>query len=313
MSEAIVQGVESYPASGRGCVLTIGNFDGVHRGHQRIVRTARELADAGGLKVVALTFEPPPDLVLSPDDKPRRITPHRARCRLLLHAGADAVVVARTDKALLAMQPQEFIDDVILRRFAPRHVVEGPNFFFGRGRSGNIETLRAAGREGRFEVHVVEPVVESIGGERQRVSSSLVRRLVGEGSVAEAARCLGRDFALYGPVVAGRGRGRVLEFPTVNLEAGEQVCPADGVYAGWAEVCGAGTAAAISVGRKPTFGENEPHAVEAFLLNAEGDYYDEYMVLSFRRLLRRQERFDTPEQLKAQIRKDVARVREICR
>jgi riboflavin kinase/FMN adenylyltransferase len=245
---------------------------------------------------------------------------------LLLEAGCDYVVTAKADRALLGLEPAEFIRQVIVGRFAPRHIVEGPNFFFGRRRAGDIETLRSAGAATGFEVHVAEPVRLELGegdwlpprrvpvpvspGE-QVVSSTLVRRLVAAGRVEEAARCLGRPFALYGPVVAGAGVGRTLGFPTANIPAGEQVCPGDGVYAGWAEIEDKRYVAAVSVGTRPTFGADVARTVEAFLLDASGDLYEREMVLGFVRRLRDQRRFDGPEALMVQMTKDVEEVRRI--
>ena len=313
MDDRCLTGLDSLPPAVRSCVLTIGNFDGVHRGHARILQTARERARAGGLAVVAMTFEPPPDLVLRPDDAPQRVVPPEIKARLLREAGCDWVVTAHADRALLALEPQPFIEQVIVRRFAPRHVVEGPNFCFGRRRAGTVETLRRAGTAEGFEVHVTEPVRVELSGGEEVISSTLIRRLVAAGRVADAARCLGRDYCLVGRVVQGTGLGRSLGYPTANLSAGEQVCPGDGVYAGRAVVGGNQFAAAISVGTKPTFTDGEPaeRVVEAFLLNAAGDYYDETMALSFVRRLRAQRRYDGPEALKAQMAKDVERVREM--
>jgi len=296
----------------RGCVLTIGNFDGVHLGHTRIIQTARALGQAHRAPVAALTFEPPPDLVIRPDDEPKRLTPHEEKCRLLLAAGCDYVITARADRRLLSMSADEFILIVIVARFAPRHLVEGENFFFGRGRSGSIETLRAASIRAGYTLHVVAPAMVELAGGPARISSTLIRGLVAAGDIEQANRCLGREFALFGRVRAGEGRGRLLEYPTANIAPAGQVCPADGVYAGRAEVAGVTTAAAISIGAQPTFGPGRKRSVEAFLLNAGGDYYDERMVLSFHRFLRPQRRFDSAEQLKAQMAKDIERVREIC-
>ena len=312
MNGRLIQGLDAVADPLRGCVLTIGNFDGVHLGHQRILQTARALADAERSRVVALTFDPPPDLVLRPEDEPQRLTPHNERCRLLLEGGCDCVVTAGADMKLLRMAPEEFILRVIVARFAPRHVVEGEDFFFGRGRSGNVETLRLAGSRAGYILHVVAPAMQELPEGPVRVSSTLIRRLIAAGRIEHANRCLGRDFTLYGCVRAGQGRGRVLEFPTANLEVAGQICPADGVYAGLAEAAGVRTAAAISIGDKPTFGPGQRRCVEAFLLEAGGDYYDEYMALGFRRRLRDQRRFAGAEELKAQIAKDVQRVREIC-
>ncbi len=312
LSKNCIDGLESLPEGLAGCVLTIGNFDGVHLGHQRIVQTARELAAPYGLPVVAMTFEPPPDLVIRPADAPQRLLPPAQKCRLLAAVGADWVVTVPARAELFAMTPQQFIDDVIVRRFAPRHIVEGPNFFFGRGRSGDVSTLRQAGLRGGFEMNVVEPVMLDVAGGSQRVSSTLVRGLVAQGNMRDAQRCMGRPFTLYGPVVAGAGQGRLLEFPTANLAPGDQILPPDGVYAGTARIGEVSHPAAISVGTKPTLGP-APRVIEAFLIDARGDFYNQDMALGFFQRLRSQERFDGMESLRQQIAKDVQNVRDICK
>lgn len=309
MTSRFIQSLEQVPPDAQGCVLTMGNFDGMHVGHQRILHAARLLADETSSPVVAMTFDPPPDLVLRPDDKPQRITPHQQKCEILAEAGADMIVTARVDKSLLAMEAEEFIDNVIVGRFAPRQVVEGHNFFFGRRRSGTVETLQQAGPQKGFDVHLVAPVTLEIDGMNQRVSSTVVRGLVASGDVVTAAHCLGRPFKLYSNIVAGRGRGMELNFPTVNLTAGEQIVPADGVYAGRAEINGKNFIAAVSVGKNPTFGGTD-HTVEAHLVDTEGDFYGQNIVLSFVELIRRQKAFDDSQSLKTQIEKDVNRVRE---
>ena len=313
MDDRCVQGLESLPPQARSGVLTIGNFDGVHLGHRRIVELAGALARPGGSAVVAMTFEPPPDLVLRSDDAPQRVEPPDVKERLLREAGCDYVVTARADRGILALTPEAFIREVIQAIFSPRHVVEGPNFRFGRGRAGTIETLRSAGASVGFEVHVAEPVCMELADGGGAVSSTRIRRLVADGRVEDAARCLGRDFRLHGRVVRGTGLGRSLQYPTVNLSAGEQVCPGDGVYAGWAEVAGERFAAAVSVGTKPTFTDSATaeRTVEAHLLDASGDYYDRALTLSFVRRLREQRRYDGAEALKVQMAKDVTRVRQI--
>lgn len=308
----IIKGLDAVDATVRSCVLTIGNFDGVHVGHQRIIRRARELADSAGAGVAVMTFEPPPEFVLRPQDPPRRLTPPDEKARLLLDAGADWVVFEKADSMLLAMAPNEFIDGIIMKHFAPRHIVEGPNFFFGLARSGNVRVLGEAGLSRNFAVHVVEPASVDLADGPQRLSSTLIRQLVMDGKVDQAAQCLGRPFALLGKVVAGAGQGRILEFPTANLAPGQQVLPADGVYAGWAEFDSGSFRAAISVGTKPTLGPS-PRTIEAFLLDALGDFYNLHMRLKFQQFLRAQERFDGMGSLRTQIAKDVQRVREICR
>ena len=312
MDDHVIYGLDSLPAEARGGVLTIGNFDGVHVGHMRIIALARRLADAGHLPVVAMTFEPPPDLVIRPQDAPQRITPPDQKARLLREAGVDWVVFAATTRQLLSLEADEFIRQVMLAFVAPLHVVEGRNFFFGRERSGNIDTLQAAGRQGDFEVHVVEPVTVQLPDGASRVCSTLIRNIVAAGQVDLAARCLGRPFALYGSVVAGHGRGRSMRYPTANIEPIEQVIPADGIYAGWADVGDTTYVAAISIGSQPTFSPAR-RTIEAHLLDVDEDFYGRSMALRFVARLRRQRQFDGAESLAAQITKDIDRVREICR
>ena len=290
-------------------MLTIGNFDGVHLGHQRIIQTARSVADAEGLPVVAMTFEPPPDAALRPEHLPRRITPPEARTRLLLEAGCDYVVIVPVDRELLTTTAENFIQQIVVKRFAPKHIVEGANFFFGRQRSGTVETLSEAAPAGGFEMHLVEPVTVELPQGRSRIASTLIRSLIEAGHVADAARCLGRQFALFGRVVPGSGLGRQLGFPTINLELSEQACPADGVYAGKALLPAGQYPAAVSIGANPTLAV-ERRTVEAFLIDAQGDFYDQQAALHFLQRIRDQKRFDDIESLKDQIAKDVQRVRE---
>lgn len=301
-------GLQNVPAELAGCVLSIGNFDGVHLGHQRLIERARALADQAGAAAVAMTFDPTPDLVLRPADQPQRLATLDERCRLLHQAGAHVVVVARPDQAFLAQSADQFIQSVIRDRFAPRRMVEGPDFCFGRGRQGNIQALQQA----QLSVEVVESRTIDIHGQTQRISSTLIRRLLLAGAVEDAARCLGRAYCLTGHVVRGQGRGRVLSFPTANLDCPQQVIPADGIYAGLASIEGPPVAAAISIGVNPTVGP-VPRTVEAFLLEGSGEYYGRQMRLQFVGRLRDQRKFETVEALREQIAKDVQHVRQLIR
>ncbi|MFP4105313.1 MAG: bifunctional riboflavin kinase/FAD synthetase [Phycisphaerae bacterium] len=311
MLERCIFGIENVPESLERCALTIGKFDGVHRGHQAIIGRAIELGRNEGIPAIALTFEPPPEMVLRPDSASPRICSPERKVELLLQTGLDSVCIAHASRELFSMSPQQFIDDVLVDTFHVRHIVEGDNFFFGSKRSGNVDTLRQAGQELGFDTHVVRPKNIELEGDMQRISSSLVRSLVAEGRVQDAAHCLGRLFELEGTVVRGRGRGRGWSFPTANLDTGEHIVPKDGVYAGWAELAGTDHPAAISIGCNPTVGGTE-RVVEAFLLDTEGHYYEQSMTLKFMEYLRPQERFESEQLLRAQIAKDVARVRELC-
>ena len=306
-----IQGLDKLPSEVRSCVLTIGNFDGVHVGHRHILSTARALADAKGTAAVALTFDPPPGLVIRPQDTPERISPAELRVELLREAGADWVVTARTDMALLRLSPEAFVRQIICEKFAPRHVVEGEDFSFGAGRTGTVEVLRQLAGPAGFVVHVADPVLAELADGPHQVSSTLIRSLILAGRIEEANRCLGRPFVLYGPVVRGKGRGKELGFPTCNIDVGGQVRPAEGVYAGRAEIGDVTSAAAISIGSSPTFGADW-FSVEAHLLDLMGEFYGKMMGLSFLCRLRAQEKFYRVEALKAQVAEDVAHVREIC-
>ena len=314
MTGWIIEGFENVPDAARRGAVTIGNFDGVHVGHQTLLGRARALADREGERLCAATFDPAPAVVAAPDKAPDPICPLEVRTRRLLDCGADLVVVVPTTPSLLAMSPEAFVRDLLVGRLAPRHVIEGAGFAFGHHRSGSIDTLRALAPDGGFEVTEVSPVrLDLPGAGEVRVSSSLIRRLIRAGDVASAGRCLGRDYTLYGRVVGGEQRGRVLKYPTANVDPGLLIIPADGIYAAWADLPGRRRPAAVSIGNKPTFGPVTHRVIEANLIDAEGDFYGLQIALTFLARLRETVKFPDAESLRAQIAKDVERVRAICR
>jgi riboflavin kinase/FMN adenylyltransferase len=293
-------------------VLTLGNFDGVHLGHQGILASARALADAEKMPVAAMTFDPPPGLVLRPDAPPQRITLADRKAALLCDCGADYTVTARTDMALLSLLPEDFVREILVGHFAPKHIVEGNNFFYGRRRAGDIQTLRESGVECGFTVHLAESVVADFGDGPVLISSTLIRGLLLAGQIESAAAALGRRFEIRGTVVEGAQRGREMNYPTANIDPGHQIVPGDGVYAGVALVDQREYPAAISIGDQPTF-DGEGRTIEAFLLDVDGCFYGKVMTLGFEARLRDQIRFESPAELADQMRKDVERVREIVR
>jgi riboflavin kinase/FMN adenylyltransferase len=293
-------------------VLTLGNFDGVHLGHQSILASARALADAEKMPVVAMTFDPPPDLVIRPDDPPQRITLADRKAALLCGCGADYAVTARTDMALLSLLPEDFVREILVGHFAPKHIVEGNNFFYGRRRAGDVRTLRESGVECGFTVHLAESIVTDFGDGPVLISSTLIRGLLLDGRIEPAGRALGRRFDICGTVVEGMQRGREMNYPTANIDPGQQIVPGDGVYAGVALVDHCEYPAAISIGDQPTFGDSG-RTIEAFLLDVDGCFYGKVMTLGFEARLRGQVRFESPAALADQMRKDVERVREIVR
>ena len=312
MTETLIHGLDNLPGAARGCVLTIGNFDGVHIGHQDILRAGRARADEAGAKLVAMTFDPPPISVLAPDLTPQRIVPPAEKVRLLTDYGADLVVVTPATKELLSMTPEAFVDEVLVARFAPVVMVEGPNFHFGKDRSGNVDVLRKLSDGAGFEVIQVGPVRLDLPGRGEtHISSSLIRKLIAAGDVETAGLCLGRPYTLRGKVVTGEQRGRSLEFPTANIEPSGVMSPADGIYAARAELDGVEHVAAVSIGVKPTFGP-APRTIEVHLLDVSGDFYGKEIGVSFVARLRDQETFADAEALRARIKEDLTRVRDLC-
>jgi riboflavin kinase/FMN adenylyltransferase len=231
------------------------------------------------------------------------------RLRWLAHAGAQKIVVAKSEPALLNIEAERFVEEVLVRRFHPIHIVEGPSFGFGRGRKGDPELLlRLADRFG-FRVRVVEPMMVCIEGcGTPMVSSSLVRKFLTQGQVDEAAQCLGRPYALIGDVVEGDRRGRTIGAPTANLAVADQLVPGDGVYSGRAVVSGGAYPAAISIGRTPTF-DGADRRIEAHLLDFRGELYGVSLRLEFGSRLRDQRTFDSADALARQIQRDIEDVR----
>lgn len=305
----ILHGLETLDPPLGHSVLTIGNFDGVHRAHLQILAQAGLFAANTGGPVVVLTFEPHPLTIVAPAKAPRLLSLPEEKLRCLAQAGADITVVAKSEPALLDLAAERFVEDVV-RRFHPTHIVEGPSFGFGRGRKGTPELLRRIAARFNCEVHIVEPVTLQIDeGETLMVSSSLIRRLLTEGKVRRAALCLGRPYALIGEVVEGDGRGRTIGFPTANIATPDQLVPGSGVYAGRAVVRSDIHLAAISIGHTPTFGGTEQQ-IEAHLLDFDGDLYGEMIRIEFERRLREQRRFDSVQALADQLHRDVAAVRD---
>lgn len=307
----IVRGLEGLRSLAAGGVLSIGNFDGVHRGHQEILRIGQELRGAGGILAVA-TFEPHPFTVLRPAAAPPRLTTAGMKAELLREQGVDVLVVLPPEPAVLNVTAEEFW--ALLRDEArPAHIVEGSDFNFGKGRGGTIQKLREWTEQSAVKLRIVPPVeVVLLDKSVAPVSSTLVRWLVANGRVRDAGVCLGRPYTLEGEVVKGYQRGRTIGFPTANLDCREQLVPADGVYAGRCAVDGVVYPAAVSIGTMPTFGENR-RQVEAYFPGLEDrDLYGKVLRLELVDWVRDQRKFNGVEVLKGQLRRDVGEVVERC-
>ncbi len=309
--EMIIRELQNFPAAMRGCVVCVGNFDGVHVGHARMLATAREIAQPAGAPVVAMTFDPHPSTLIFPDVPRPMLTSLEQRIELLKSAGADAVIVQHVSQAYLKMPAESFLDDILKQTLAARHVVEGTSFTFGYKALGTVELLKLRAPVYGYGVTIVPTVERTLADKTVAgVSSTMIRFLVSHGRMNDAAECLGRPFTLRGEVVHGYQRGRKIGFPTANV-ATAQILPAPAVYAGVAVLpSGARHAAAISVGTNPTFA-GEKLTVEAYLLDYDGDLYDQVLNIEFGRWLRDQVTFGGVDQLVAQLKKDVQNTRKI--
>jgi riboflavin kinase/FMN adenylyltransferase len=304
--------------------VTIGNFDGVHRGHHAVLKEVVDRARAAGLRAVAITFDPHPLAVLYPDRAPQPLSTTAHKLELLAAAGLDAVLVMSFTHELAEWSPRRFVQETLVDALHTQQVVVGSDTRFGHRNSGDVDTLRELGTELGFSVHVVADLGRQ--GAERRWSSTWVRELIAAGDVAAAAEVLGRPHRVTGTVVHGDHRGREMGYPTANL-APDAVgaVPADGVYAGWLvrpETADGGDIgpqgpvehlpAAISVGTNPTFEGRRDRRVEAYVLDrTDLDLYGEVVAVEFVERLRPTLRFDGMEPLMAQMALDVARCREV--
>jgi len=304
---SFVSGPEDVPGSLVRSAVSIGMFDGVHLGHRALLAVLKSEAERIGGLAVVLTFDVHPLEVLAPERAPRRISTLEQKVKLLKEAGAGLVVVATFDRALADLTPEQFVEQIIVERLRAAAVVVGSNFRFGRKRAGDVERLRALGSEKGLRVVTVEPV--AFHG--SPVSSTRVRNAVERGDVHTASQLLGRPFLMLGRVVPGLGLGRKLGFPTANVEVEpRQLVPRDGVYAVRALVGGRSRPGACSIGVSPTL-DGARRTIEIYIDGFEGSIYGAEIGAAFHSRLRDEVRFDSLENLAAQIAKDVEKAREL--
>ena len=285
-------------------VVTIGNFDGVHLAHQTLLRRVVEVARPQGLQAAAITFEPHPIKILSPDHAPKLLTPLPRKVELIAATGIDLLVVLPFTRELARQSPLEFVRRALIDPLHASSVHVGPNFRFGYRQSGDTEVLEELGNQEGFRVEVVPMLV--IRGDR--VSSTRIRELLAEGHVHKANRLLGRPFSARGPIVAGMGVGRKHTVPTLNLAPVEEQLPKTGVYVTRTKVGEKLYDSVTNVGHKPTFGEDQKLTVETFLLNFPGgEIHDPDMEIEFLYRLRDEIKFQNPAILKVQIQEDARR------
>ncbi len=292
------------PVDCRGGYVSIGNFDGVHFGHQSMLNALTSRSRADGVSAIAVTFDPHPIALLRPEATPPPLTSIEHRAELLGRYGVDLVLVIPTDRQLLTLTADEFFDTVVRGELRAKGLVEGPNFFFGRNRSGNITVLRSLCAAHGLSFDVVPPVTV----DEQLVSSSVIRSLIESGDIGHAVRLLGHPYRVRGTVGRGAERGRTLGFPTANLFDVPTLTPANGVYAALAQLPSHRHAAAVHIGPNPTFGE-AARKIEVHILDFTGDLYGQPLEIDFLDRVRDVRRFDSGDELRVQLAHDVTAVR----
>ncbi|MCB1521981.1 MAG: bifunctional riboflavin kinase/FAD synthetase [Hyphomicrobiaceae bacterium] len=296
----------SVPAELKGGVVAIGNFDGVHRGHQALIEKVRQRANGLGTASGVMVFEPHPREFFQPSEPHFRLTPLPLKLRRFAALGLDFVNVKAFDKDFASLSAAAFIEHELVAMLAPRHVVIGYDFFFGKGRSGTPETMRLAGQDLGFGVTVVAPVAE----DGEVFSSTSVRLKLAQGDVRHAASDLGTYWRVSGRVVGGAQRGTGIGFPTANIALEPGTALAHGIYAVFVEVDGVRRRGAAYLGTRPTFDNGAP-VLEVFLLDFDGDLYGKDIEVAFVDFIRADRRFDSVEALQAQMTADCDRARAI--
>lgn len=296
-----------HPDFQNGCCLTIGNFDGVHLGHQAILRTLRQESNRLHRPAVVLTFEPHPAVLLHPERVPPRLTTADQKAGLLEELGIDFLIEYPTDQTLLQLTALEFFQQIVIGQLHAGSLVEGPNFFFGKNRSGDIDVLRNFCQQAEITLKIVEPT--RLAGDL--VSSTHIRTALETGDLHLANTLLGRPYQLQGIVSPGAQRGQTLGFPTANLEQTQTLIPAPGVYAAWGHTGAGRYPAAVNIGANLTFGETHSK-IEAHLLGFSGELYGRTLQLDLLAWLRDLRSFESVDELQSQIKSDVASTQLLC-
>jgi len=288
-------------------VLALGNFDGLHRGHLKIVERVRRGAAEHGGTPMAMTFDPHPSRIVRPDKAPPLLMTKAQRLEALDRAGIAAVAVVRFTPELSHWDPETFVRTVLVDWLRVSEVWVGANFLFGHDRSGNFSTLRTLGQRYGFRADKIDPVryKEFV------VSSTRIRRLVAEGRMDEAGALLGHPYYIDGTVVAGKHRGRELGFPTANLQTENELLPPNGVYATTTTIDGVVHASLTNVGVRPTFGDTAKPIIEAYVLGFNGDLYGRPVRLGFVQRLRDERKFEDVDALRAQMEADRRRAERL--
>jgi riboflavin kinase/FMN adenylyltransferase len=291
-------------------VITIGNFDGVHIGHQALFHTVMEKADAIGGTSVAMTFDPHPIRVLKPNGHPPLITLHEQKVELIAKTGIDVLISVPFDKKFAALSADEFVKDLLLETIGVKAIVVGRDYTFGRDREGDLPMLQRMAAAGGFEVLVTD-WIQAANRHHERISSTNVRKVVHAGDMRAAKRMLGRYYQIRGIVAQGRNRGgKLLGFPTANINLQDELCPKSGIYAVTVEHADLTLPAVANIGYSPTF-DDHIFTVEVHILDFDENIYNQKIKVNFVKRLREERKFDSLEALSAQIAMDVEAARAI--
>ena len=302
----LIRDLSELPAELRGGAISIGNFDGVHQGHARLVKTLRAQADSVHGPSIVFTFDPHPVRLLRPDKVPPPLTWAERKAELISELGADGMVVYPTDEQLLSLTPNDFFQQIVVDKLDAHAMVEGPNFFFGKDRAGDIDVLADLCLNHDVSLTVVEPLTDH----EDYISSSRIRRLIEQGDIGQATQMLTRPYRIRGMVTHGAGRGAKIGFPTANIDAIDTILPGVGVYAGLAYIEGKSHATAINIGPNPTFGEDHLK-VEAHLIGYSGSLYGQPLEVDFIERVRETRPFASVDELIAQLASDVQLVQDL--
>jgi len=303
----LIRNLENFPAALRGGAITIGNFDGVHRGHATIINRLKHHANSVDGAAIVFTFDPHPVRVLRPDEAPAPLTWTDRKADLLSELGVDVVVAYPTDRKLLSLTHGEFFEQIVQKQLGAKAMIEGPNFFFGKNRGGDVDVLRTLCIESDVNLEIVTPVQD----DAKLISSSRIRAAIASGDVGPAAQMLTHPYRIRGMVTHGAARGSKIGFPTANLDAIDTLIPAAGVYAGRTYIDGRSHWSAIHVGPNPTFGENVLK-VESHIFDFDRTLYGNVVEVDFISRLRDILRFESKGQLIEQLTSDVGAARKIA-
>lgn len=302
----VIRGLHNLRAEHRGCVATIGNFDGVHLGHRAVFRNLRERAAAFGLPTTVVTFEPQPQEFFAPDAAPARLTRMREKLQALKDAGIDRVVLLEFGRKLASMSARQFVQQLLVEGLDVRFLYVGDDFRFGHGRVGDINLLRQVGEAHGFEVANMNTFMDG----EARVSSTRIREALAQGNLDLAERNLGRPYQICGRVAHGDARGRTIGFPTANIDLHRKVSPVHGVFAVMVHGLAEGSLPGVAnIGNRPTVTGDSRYLLEVHLFDFSRVIYGEHVGVEFRKWLRDERRFESFDALRQQIERDAVQAR----